>query len=211
DIRGVPMPAPNPHTLEKIQQAGKQEFLEKGYQNASLRAIAAAAGVTTGAIYGYYPDKEALFCALVEPCATELMRYFKRSQEEFDRLPSSLKMDSMHGYSSNSMDEMLDYIYAHLDAFRLIIKFSEGTAYADYLDTLVAIEEDSTMRFIDVLESQGHPVHNLDEDIVHSLCSAHFHGMFQMVAHDIPKERAIAHVHTLMQFYTAGWDSVLGL
>ena len=36
-------------TLEKIQEAAMAEFLDKGFQGASLRQIVKNAGVTTGA------------------------------------------------------------------------------------------------------------------------------------------------------------------
>ena len=52
-------------TLHLILSAAMQEFLEKGYKSASLRNIVKAAGVTTGAFYGYYDSKEDLFEALV--------------------------------------------------------------------------------------------------------------------------------------------------
>ena len=54
-------------TLEKIQEAARAEFLDKGFQGTSLRQIVKNAGVTTGAFYGYFSSKEALFNALVEP------------------------------------------------------------------------------------------------------------------------------------------------
>ena len=41
-------------TLQKILEAAKREFLEKGFKSASLRSIVKTAGVTTGAFYGYY-------------------------------------------------------------------------------------------------------------------------------------------------------------
>ena len=44
----------NPKLAAGLLEAGKREFLEKGFQGASLRNIAASLGVTTGAIYGYY-------------------------------------------------------------------------------------------------------------------------------------------------------------
>ena len=37
-----------------ILSAGKKEFLEKGFQGASMRSIASSLAVTTGAIYRYY-------------------------------------------------------------------------------------------------------------------------------------------------------------
>lgn len=56
-------------TLEKIQQAALAEFLDKGFLGASLRQIVKNAGVTTGAFYGYFSSKEALFNSIVEPHA----------------------------------------------------------------------------------------------------------------------------------------------
>ena len=48
-------------TLTRIHQAAMEEFLEKGFADASLRQIVKNAGVTTGAFYGYYSSKDALF------------------------------------------------------------------------------------------------------------------------------------------------------
>ena len=53
-------------TLRRIHRAAMEEFLEKGFQEASLRRIVKNAGVTTGAFYGYYSSKTAVFAALVE-------------------------------------------------------------------------------------------------------------------------------------------------
>ena len=71
-------------TQKRILDAGKTEFLEKGFKNASLRNIAQKAGVTTGAIYGYYPDKAALFGALVSEPAEQLRNWYASVQHEFD-------------------------------------------------------------------------------------------------------------------------------
>ena len=60
-------------TLTRIHQAAVDEFLEKGFTDASLRQIVKNAGVTTGAFYGYYSSKEALFTALVEPHVAAVM------------------------------------------------------------------------------------------------------------------------------------------
>lgn len=67
-------------TLEKIQQAALTEFLDKGFLSASLRQIVKNAGVTTGAFYGYFSCKEALFASIVEPHAAALMGRFMEAQ-----------------------------------------------------------------------------------------------------------------------------------
>ena len=57
------MPGVDLNTLQNILDAGKKEFLEKGFRAASLRNIVREAGVTTGAFYGYFKSKEGLFRA----------------------------------------------------------------------------------------------------------------------------------------------------
>ena len=67
-------------TQRKILEVGKKEFLDKGFKDASLRKIVAEAGFTKGAFYGYYPDKAALFEALVSEAADGLVSMFKNAQ-----------------------------------------------------------------------------------------------------------------------------------
>ena len=57
---------------EKIIACAKEEFLKKGYADASLRTIAQNADVSTSTIYTRYLDKEGLFRFLVEPVAKGL-------------------------------------------------------------------------------------------------------------------------------------------
>ena len=48
-------------TLHLILSAAMQEFFEKGFKSASLRNIVKTAGVTTGALYGYYDRQSYLY------------------------------------------------------------------------------------------------------------------------------------------------------
>lgn len=66
------MPKDKTQTYERIMTAAKAEFLEKGYEKASIRTIAAAAGITSAALYRHFADKEAMFAALVQPTLDEL-------------------------------------------------------------------------------------------------------------------------------------------
>ncbi len=74
-------------TREQIFEAGKREFLKKGYRMASLRNIVKEAGVTTGAFYGYFKSKEKLFESLVAVPAETFLGAFECAQEEFAGLP----------------------------------------------------------------------------------------------------------------------------
>ena len=86
-------------TLEKIQRAALAEFLDKCFLGASLRQIVKNAGVTTGAFYGYFSSKEALFASIVEPHAAALMGRFMEAQTTFAALPEAEQPAHMGGWS----------------------------------------------------------------------------------------------------------------
>lgn len=50
---------------ELLLKSGKEEFLVKGFEKASLRKICEKAGVTTGAVYFFFENKEDLFHQIV--------------------------------------------------------------------------------------------------------------------------------------------------
>ena len=69
-------------TRQRILEMGKKAFMEKGYEGAYLRDIAKEAGVTTGAFYGHYKDKDALFVDLARPVLDGLKEELSKIQKE---------------------------------------------------------------------------------------------------------------------------------
>jgi len=53
-------------TRARLIEAAAQVIGEKGYDRATLEEVAARAGMTRGAVYGNFRDKEELFLAVVE-------------------------------------------------------------------------------------------------------------------------------------------------
>jgi AcrR family transcriptional regulator len=51
---------------DEILAAAKRLYLTEGFEHATIRKIAAAVGVTSGALYLYFPDKNAITRALAE-------------------------------------------------------------------------------------------------------------------------------------------------
>ena len=100
----------SPDTLKKIEQAAMEEFSDKGFLGASLRQIVKNAGVTTGAFYGYFSSKEALFNALVEPHAAALMGKFMEAQTSFAELPEEQQPSHMGVESGTYLAWMVGYI-----------------------------------------------------------------------------------------------------
>src|SRR4249919_900873 len=80
----MPIPAPlppsspprPPQDMEKraaILEAAMSLFPARGYDGASVEAIAQAAGVSKLTVYSHFADKEALFGAAVTQCCAEML------------------------------------------------------------------------------------------------------------------------------------------
>ena len=197
-------------TLEKIQEAALSEFLDKGFLGASLRQIVKNAGVTTGAFYGYFSSKEALFNALVEPHAAALMGKFMEAQITFAELPEEQQPAHMGVESGTYLDWMVDYICQHREPVKLLLCRAEGTSYEHFVHNMVEIEVEYTLQYMEVLRRLGKDIPMLDKSLCHIIASGMFNGVFEIVVHDMPREQAQRDVEQFRQFYTGGWLKLMG-
>lgn len=197
-------------TLEKIQQAAPTEFLDKGFLSASLRQIVKNAGVTTGAFYGYFSCKEALFASIVEPHAAALMGRFMEAQTSFAGRPEAEQPEHMGEDSESCLDWMVDYICQNREPVKLLLCRAEGTGYESFVHNMVEVEVEYTLRYMEVLRRLGRRVPTLSRSLCHIIASGMFNGLFEVVIHDMPYEQALRDVKQLRAFYTAGWLELVG-
>lgn len=198
-------------TKQKILRVAKEEFLEKGFSDASLRTIATKAGVTTGALYGCFADKKDIFHELVYVAAETLYKMYEDRLVKFKGLSGSEQVEGMKDFTGEGVTSFLDYIYEHFDEFKLIICASRGSDYANYVDRLIAAESRSMDYFIDVLRGQGYNVPLLRVDLNHMLVSSFFNGVFEVVAHDMKKEDAENYIKILTAFFHSGWSNLFSI
>ena len=195
---------------ERILVCAREEFLEKGYSEASLRTIAAKADTTTGSIYSRFGDKEGLFCAIVEPAAEGLTQIFLKTQEAFHAVEAEEQPKAMETYITVGMAEMLDYVYDRFDDFRLLLDASYGTKYQDFVEQLVDIETEYTYKYMEATKflQDGSEI---TEEFVHITARTMFDSMFEVVRHRMDRETARKYIHMLEQYHYGGWGALIKL
>ena len=194
---------------EKIIACAKEEFLQKGYSDASLRTIAAKSGTTTGSIYSRFKDKEGLFSAIVEPAADHLVQMFLHTQEAFHGLEEKKQPGEMEHYVSSGMAEMVDYIYDNFEVFELLLDASYGTKFQDFVERLVEIETEYTYKYMEAIHYQTEDGEMITEDFIHIMTRALFESMFEVVRHKMTKETALRYMDMLEKYHCGGWGAIL--
>ena len=148
------MPRDKTESHERLLEAAKKEFMEYGFQDASMRRIADNAGITVSGIYKHFKDKEEMFAALVDPVIEGFMNLYHTVEAEyFDNLGSASVESAWQGQGEPV--RAMQYIYDHIDEFRLIICKSQGTKYESFTHEIAKLEEEATLRYIRELKKKG--------------------------------------------------------
>ncbi len=194
---------------EKLLECAKEEFLTNGYENASLRAIAEKAGSSKSSIFYRYQDKESLYHAVVQPVADGFCEMMRAALGEFSALPSEQQKKQLHYDPQGRVFAILDYIYDHFDEFKILLISGETSMHQSFMHTLVDIDTDTTLRYIEKSGNDAISSGRLTSDLAHILSYAFYSGVFEVVIHNMPKEEAIKHIWRLSCFYNAGWEKIL--
>ena len=195
---------------ERIIECAREEFLEKGYVDASLRTIAAQAGTTTGSIYSRFRDKEGLFEAIAGIHYDYLMDRFRSVQADFAALPEREQPEKMGQVSGDCMLEMLQYCYDHMAECQLLLCKADGTRFAHMIDEMVEIETRATHDYLAVLQKLGKPAPPISPRLEHIIITGMFNTFFEIVIHQMPWEEAVQYLQEMRAFFTAGWMKIMG-
>lgn len=194
---------------EKLLECAKEEFLERGFKDASLRNIAENAGISTGAIYIRYPDKEAMFGDLVSETIEDFFAQFRQAQDKHFKLIDQEKTNTSNGLSESYLHQFITYIYGHYDVFKLVLCCSGGTKYENFIHELVDLEVDVAEKYFAKLREIGRLEGHVNRDVHHMLTSAYYTAIFEIVVHDMRLENALAYIDQVSTFFTNGWNGLL--
>ncbi len=186
---------------ELLIEAAKKEFLEKGYNKASLRNICSQAGVTTGALYFFFKNKEELFAEIVDgPLAglKELLaKHFKDDREYMSGMDSVQDIDPDH---SDESDMFIEYIYRYRDSFILVLNSAENTVYENCVDEFVDLIEQS----IPVMVS-GMKGYTVDAYMSHWMAHLTIDAFTNVIRHVEDAEEAKRRMRPILNYLVKGW------
>jgi len=203
------MPQDSAKTHQDILISAKEEFLKHGFAGASQRRIAANAGVTTGALYRHFHDKDALFNALVAPVYNEFLAGYQAESIRFLKQLEEEGMDPMWASSVSEMSGFIDYVYANYDTFKLLVTCSEQSPYEHFTRSLIDMDVRMTAKYLELARQSGYPVREVSERELQLVVNAQFSYVLEFIIQDIPYEEAKQLMDSISRCITAGWKGLL--
>ena len=182
-------------------EAAKQEFLQKGYNKASLRNICSKAGVTTGALYFFFENKEDLYSSIINPPLEELkkmiMEHFKEDREFMINIDSLDLGDIDH---SDLSEMLVKHIYKNYDCFVLLLSGSKEDALESIIDAFVELIEKST-----VLMVKDSKFYTYDPFMTHWMAHTTVDSIAHIVMHEKDEKIAQKRIQSIMNYLVVGW------
>ena len=205
------MPRDKTEAHEKIIAAAIIEFMEYGFENSSMRRIASEVGLTVGALYRHFPNKEEMFAALVEPTINDLMTKYREFCEQGYEVMKCGDVQQLCNESESETKWFMSFIYDHFDVFKLLICRSQGTRFESFVHDIAQLEERSTLDYFERMKQYNMTVNVLSQQEFHMLVTANVSALFEAVIHDFSREEAMHYAETLDAFFSAGWKKILGI
>ncbi len=182
-------------------EAAKKEFLEKGYNKASLRNICAKAGMTTGALYFFFSNKEDLYASIVNPPIEELKRMIiEHYKEDSEFLANQNSLDIGNIDHSDIAEMIVKHIYKNYDSFILLLSGSKEDALEKEIDEFVELIEKST-----VLMVKDSRYYTYDPFMTHWMAHTTVDSVAHVIKHEKDESIAQKRIQSIMNYLVIGW------
>ena len=203
-------------TRARILEAALAEFRDRGYERTGLRRIAAAARVTTGAVYNHFGSKEGLFDALVGESAAELMAAWTAGRDGDAGTPANMppadmpadrtgrSADRTAAFSADRTGRILDLVYSRVEIFELLLCRARGTGYERLPEQLARIEAEAYRRLPGITDSAA------DRLLVRTLAAGGVEALRAALEHRLTRPEARRYMERIARFRLAGWAGLLG-
>ena len=180
---------------EKLIDAARQEFLDKGFEGASIRTIAAAAETSPRAVYTRFENKEALFMAVINPVYEGFMDIFKEDKKVYweegkKKTPSITPEEFYVNY--------LKYAYAHKEDFLLLLTGSKGTKYERFTRELAELDIQELKKNIKGIKKKSLKL------FVENITYSFYEMLFDPFIRGESLKTAKEYTGTLVEFYSQG-------
>lgn len=196
-------------TRKNLLESARKEFLAKGFMSASLRTISANANVTTGAMYRYFENKDALFCALVDDVIEVTRSYLEKAGIENHKKSLDPLGPEHHEEEMKMFRAYISYIFDHYDNFVLLTSCATGSTHENFMSELADLYTSKCSELINWMYEQKHIKKPIDNIIVHVISNSLIQVFFEIVIHKIPQKSAEELISTYLNFYYSGWIKIL--
>ncbi len=178
----------------------KAEFLENGFEKASIRSIAAKVNTSKSNLYNYFKNKDDLFCQILEPT----MDTIKKALAKQKNIQQDIKTYTPEG-QKQIISVIMSFVYQNKDDFLLLLHRSDGSSLGGFRNM---IKNEYTSIMLSWLK-QINPQNNISTFFVESVADFYINTIAQLILSDKTPEEVQMHFKEFLPFVYGGWNALI--
>ena len=187
-------------TRRRLIASAEEEFAQQGYEKASLRRICLRVGVTTGALYFFFNNKEDLFKHVLQPVTRQAIKILDEYRERIEEEGVRNELGSPMG-DAETLSEFFDLMYAHRHVVTIILNNEENPSVIAFLEAFKNVIS-ATIRLI--LYPDSTLVEPYDEFIIDWLAQTEMTTITDILRNDKTRKEAEKDVASALVFTQGG-------
>lgn len=144
-IRSENMQYAKDEIKQRIIDIAREEFLDKGFEKASIRTITAKAKTAKSNLYNYFKDKDDLFYSVVEPTVIKI----KKGMELAEELYIS---KGAHLYTKEEQKRVVsivvEFVHENLVDVKLLLFSAQGSSLESFKANIAEVFTDIMCRWV---------------------------------------------------------------
>lgn len=194
-------------TKRRLLAAATDEFFACGYSGASLRQICARAGVTTGALYFFFENKQDLLRCVVDPLATGALELLGEGGPYGPESPYA-RGPVGHDYERESgvFHKITGEFFSQRRLVSIVLANRDNAVVAGFLADVCGLIKRNTRAHVAACTGNAD---SLDDFELNWLASTITDAVLEVLASDDDPAVADRHITSLLGFIRLGADAFL--
>lgn len=199
-------------TIANIKNSARTLFMNIGYEKTSMRAIASGAGVTAGALYRFFQNKEDLYHAIFDEFIQDLLQIENSLQPDDLTVLSNEELVDL--FYSRSSYTLLTHLLPQFDLMKSLLLAGKDSYIENMKHSYLTTRTIFSLGFYNELIRRNLALHSLSAKEIFVLEETAFSAVCGFVIHsdkdDIKKKDALLPYETCFSIITAGLKEKIG-
>jgi AcrR family transcriptional regulator len=186
---------------QRIIDIAKEEFLDKGFEKASIRTITNKSKTAKSNLYNYFKDKDDLFYSAVEPTVIRI----KKGMELADELYVS---KGTHLYTKEEQKRVVsivsEFVHENLADVKLLLFRAQGSSLESFKSNITEIFTDIMCRWVKTIM----PDKSISRNFIRSVSNFYLSIIEQNVLYEQSKDQMEKYQEEFIIFIYNGWKGI---
>ena len=194
---------------QKIIESARNEFINNGFKDASMRVIANNAGVVLSNIYNYFRNKDEIYREVLNPVMVAMDKTLKEHNSQ-----QNMSIDFFYSeeYQYRQLCLFVELIENYKEDLKMLLFKSDGSSFQNFRDEFTDRNTQTGVEYLKTMkEKYPHLKTDFSEFFIHTMSSWMLTVIGEILTHNLTHQEIMHFFSEYITFSTAGWARLMSV